>query len=373
MQARRRGRKRAPHGLARCLFPAASFNRPVPGRAKHTLASLAAASLAVSGARAVDAVFSPDFDRAGRPAAATPTPKPDVPMDAGPYAPDGRAKFGRNRAMAHKANPAWSAGGFNPGIAGTSDAAANDFLAEVAALAREAKWDEVTALAGQEAKDVPPSLRTLVKAVAAYQTRDSAGGTALLRTALEESARTQRLPIMLQMADKFGRGLEADELLLALCEDKRLAPAAFAAARPRFSQSGKLVALEQAFTRARASAPRDATIVDYARYLRLLDGQAVSADATAKAVSANPLNPIARTTHALALLRADRRTEAKSVIEVVKMDPVQLPPGVLAVAAAVYAANNDSDTADKLIAFIKVPNLLPGEKALVESITKPEE
>ncbi len=345
----------------------------MPPLSAFRLLLLAALFLTGAPCLAVDAVFEPNWDRRKPKGVESGDAPVAIPTDAGDYAPDGRAKFGRNRAMAQKTHPAWSNAGYNPGAAGSNGEAANQFVARTMEMARQGQWDAVIAAADAADENVLGGFRLMMKAMAFYQKRETSRGAETLRQALVEGAKAKRLPIILQMADAFRLGLEADEFLLGMCDDAETAPAAFAAARGRFSLSGRLASLEQAYERARQNAPSDPTVLDYARYLRLLNGKAVDGELTAKALAANPMNVLARTTHALALLKSEREIEAKTVVAAIKIDPGTVPPGAMAVISAVYAANGDTNTALGLAKLIKPDRLLPGEHALLDKVTKPEE
>jgi len=97
--------------------------------------------------------------------------------------------------------------------------------------------------------------------------------------------------------------------------------------------------------------------------------QALSALAE-KLVERNPRSLPHRTFLALARLKQNRAADALSVYENITVARGALTPSALAVHAAVLAANGKTEEAKSEVEQIKIDNLLPEERALVEQLTK---
>jgi hypothetical protein len=87
-----------------------------------------------------------------------------------------------------------------------------------------------------------------------------------------------------------------------------------------------------------------------------------------KLVERNPRSLPHRTLRALARLRQNRAAEALDVYANIQVAPNALTPSALAVHAAVLAANGRADDAKTEAAQVKVDNLLPEEKALIQNL-----
>ena len=97
--------------------------------------------------------------------------------------------------------------------------------------------------------------------------------------------------------------------------------------------------------------------------------QALSALAE-KLVERNPRSLPHRTFLALARLKQNRAADALSVYENITVARGALTPSALAVHAAVLAANGKTEEAKNEVEQIKIDNLLPEERVLVEQLTK---
>ncbi|PYL97697.1 MAG: hypothetical protein DMF18_01830 [Verrucomicrobia bacterium] len=97
--------------------------------------------------------------------------------------------------------------------------------------------------------------------------------------------------------------------------------------------------------------------------------QALSALAE-KLVERNPRSLPHRTFLALARLKQNRAADALSVYENITVARGALTPSALAVHAAVLAANGKTEEAKSEVEQIKIDNLLPEERVLVEQLTK---
>ena len=87
-----------------------------------------------------------------------------------------------------------------------------------------------------------------------------------------------------------------------------------------------------------------------------------------KLLERNPRSLPHRTLLALARLRQNRAAEALDVYANIQVVPNALTSAALAVHAAVLAANGRTDDAKTETAQIKVDNLLPEEKALIQNL-----
>ena len=203
--------------------------------------------------------------------------------------------------------------------------------------------NEAVIAAAEAAANVDADIKLAARARAEYALgRGARSGANSLREAMAEAARRGRLESILPDADALGASTVADEKLVELCGDPALADYAFRVARDRLSRRGRRALLAAAFDRARAASPNSAAAQDYARYAKLLAGQAVPPSETAAAVAAEPANTAFRITHALALLRAGKPPQALAAFDNVTLFADSLPPGQLAVLSAVLAANGDA-------------------------------
>src|SRR5438309_10096218 len=97
--------------------------------------------------------------------------------------------------------------------------------------------------------------------------------------------------------------------------------------------------------------------------------QALSALAE-KLVEKNPRSLPHRTFLALARLKQNRAADALAVYENIAIARGALTPSALALHAAVLAANGKTEEAKSEVEQIKIDNLLPEERTLVEQLTK---
>ena len=245
------------------------------------------------------------------------------------------------------------------------------FGAHTEALFRLGKNEAVIATA-EAAANVDADVKLAARARAEYALgRGARSGANSLREAMAEAARRVRLESILPDADALGASTVADEKLAEFCGDPAIADYAFRVARDRLSRRGRPALLATAFDRARAASPNSAAAQDFARYAKLLAGQAVSPSETAAAVAAEPANTAFRITHALALLRDGKPSDALAVFDNVTIFANSLPPGQLAVLSAVLAANGDTRRAAAAARGID-PNALTNEEfALLASFTGP--
>ncbi len=120
---------------------------------------------------------------------------------------------------------------------------------------------------------------------------------------------------------------------------------AFRVARERFGRSGRASVLAASFKRAQVASPQSHTVEDYRRYLALVGDQPVRLEETAAASAADPANVNFRITHAMNLLRHGQPAEALKSFDDVIVFADRLPPGHLAVIAAVLSANGENERA----------------------------
>jgi predicted Zn-dependent protease len=156
-----------------------------------------------------------------------------------------------------------------------------------------------------------------------------------------------------------------DEKLVELCGDPAVADYVFRVARDRFSRSGRPSLLAASLEAARAASPQSPAVQDYVRYTALTGDEEVSLEETAAACAAEPSNVTFRITHALNLLENNQPAEAFKIFDDITVFADRLPPGQLAVIAAVLAGSGDSVRARAAANLLDPALLSPGEYALV--------
>lgn len=214
--------------------------------------------------------------------------------------------------------------------------------------------------------NVDPDVRFAVKARAEYaRGRGAQGGAQALREAMDAAAKAQRLEIIIPTGDALGASAVVDNKIAEMCGDPAVADYSFRVARDRFAKSGRTALLVAAFERAQAASPQSPAVQDYARHLALIGGKQVSLEETAAAAAAEPASVGFRITHALNLLKHDKNAEALKNFDDITVFAERLPPGQLAVIAAVLAANGDNARAQSAVSGIDPDLLLPGEYALI--------
>ena len=214
--------------------------------------------------------------------------------------------------------------------------------------------------------NVDADVRLAAKARAEYaRGRGAQGGAAAMREAMDAAAKSRRLEFILPTGDSLGATTVVDTKLAELCGDPAVADYVFRVARDRFSRRGRSSLLAAAFERAQAASPQSPAVQDYARYLALTGDEPVSLEATAAACTTEPANVSFRITHALNLLENDRPADALKNFDDITVFADRLPPGQLAVIAAVLAANGDTARARAAAGGIDPDLLAPGEYVLV--------
>jgi len=214
--------------------------------------------------------------------------------------------------------------------------------------------------------NIDADVRMAAKARAEYaRGRGPQGGAAALRDAIDAAAKAGRLEFILPTGDSLGASTVVDEKLTELCGDPAVADYVFRVARDRFSRSGRASLLASSLERARAASPQSPAVQDYLRYLALTGDEGVSLEETAAACAAEPSNVTFRITHALNLLENNRPAEAFEIFDDITVFADRLPPGQLAVIAAVLAGSGDNDRARAAASLLDPALLSPGEYALV--------
>ncbi len=262
------------------------------------------------------------------------------------------------------------------------------FVARTEALAKLGNWNGVieTADGGGYA---PAWLRHITKARGEYQLgRGAQSGAKSVGDAMQAASREGTLAKVVVMADEIGAGDAVDSELVALCGDPGVAAQAFKLARDRFSRRGPSAwpLLASAHQRALDVSPQAVPVQDYARYVKLLQpmpAKRKSAEGgdedkpgiiypdpkeTAPAVEKEPSDPIVRTTHSLALLRAGRPAEALAAFDDLDVFYDRMPPGTQAVICAVLAANGKDKEVTAMARVIDRDRLTKDERVLVEKI-----
>jgi len=246
-----------------------------------------------------------------------------------------------------------------------ADESAAAFGARIEALFATENFDGVLA-AVESGSNIDADVRLSVKARAEYaRGRGAQGGAAALREAMDAAAKSRRLEMIMPTADALGASTVVEEKIAELCGDPAVADYVFRVARDRFSRSGRSSLLATSLERARAALPQSPAVQDYLRYLALIGKGQVDLDETAAASAAEPANVTFRITHALNLLKNNQPAEALKVFDDVIIFANRLPPGQLAVIAAVLSAGGDAKRARSAAALLDPDLLLPGEYALV--------
>jgi len=246
-----------------------------------------------------------------------------------------------------------------------ADESAAAFGARTEALFAMGNFDGVLA-AVESGGNIDADVRLSVKARAEYaRGRGAQGGAAALRKAMDAAAKSQRLEMIVPTADALGASTVVEEKIAELCGDPAVADYVFRVARDRFSRSGRSSLLATSLKRARAALPQSPAVQDYLRYLALIGKGQVDLDETAAASAAEPANVTFRITHALNLLKNNQPAEALKVFDDVIIIANRLPPGQLAVIAAVLSAGGDAKRARSAAALLDPDLLLPGEYALI--------
>lgn len=239
------------------------------------------------------------------------------------------------------------------------------FGARTEALFASDNTDAVLA-AVEAGGNVDADVRMAAKARAEYaRGRGAQGGATALREAMDAAAKLRRLEFLLPAADGFGASNVVDEKIIELCDDHSLADYAFRVARDRFSRSGQNALLSAALVRALGAAPQSLAVRDYESYTALLESRDVDLETTAELCRAEPSNVAFRITHALNMLKKDRPAEAAGIFDDITVFADRLPPGQLAVVAAVLAASGKIEAARSAAKAIDSELLSPGEYALV--------
>lgn len=226
--------------------------------------------------------------------------------------------------------------------AGESTAA---FGARTEALFKSNNLDAVLA-ACDAGGNIDADVRLVAKARAEYgRGRGAQAGAAALREAMDAAAKSGRLEFLVPTGDVLGASAVVDEKLAQLCGDPAVADYAFRVARDRFSRRGRQSLLITSLERTLAASPQSAAALDCQRYIRLLEGGDVALEETASAAAMEPANVTFRITHGLNLLKKGRSADALKAFDDVTVFANRLPPGQLAVIAAILAANGDTQRA----------------------------
>ncbi len=214
--------------------------------------------------------------------------------------------------------------------------------------------------------NVDADIRSAAKARAEYaRGRGPQGGAAALREAMDAAAKSRRLELILPTGDALGANNVVDEKIAELCGDPAVADYVFRVARDRFSRSGRSSLLAAALERAQGASPESAAVQDYVRYVALTGVEEVPLEETAAACEAEPSNVTFRITHALNLLANNRPGEAFAIFDDITVFADRLPPGQLAVIAAVLAGGGDIGRARMAASAVDTALLSPGEYALI--------
>lgn len=241
---------------------------------------------------------------------------------------------------------------------------ADAYIARAETLAAMSDWEELRKLA-EAASNAPQSLQLANKALAAHHLGKSGEAQKALADALRAGKGDGGFGYALAIAEQTSQREVADQIIIETCADPQWAGNMFRAARDRFGRRGQFASLAAAYDAAAKTVPNAISVQDYRRRTDLLAGKPVPLEETAAAVAASPADQSARFTHALALLKADRASDALGVFHDVDIFVDQLPPGDKAVAIALYRANGMDRTADTVNSKLDSALLQDGEFALI--------
>lgn len=214
--------------------------------------------------------------------------------------------------------------------------------------------------------NVDTDVRMAAKARAEYALgRGPQSGATALREAIDAAAQGRRLEYLLPTGDALGASRVVDEKLVELCGVFGVADYAYRVALDRFGRTGQTALLSEARGRALGVAPQGQAVQDRERYLALTENSDVDLEETAAACRAEPANVSFRITHALNLLKKNRPDEALRSFDDITVFADRLPPGQLAVIAAVFAGAGEDGLARAAARSLDPALLTPGEYALV--------
>jgi hypothetical protein len=243
------------------------------------------------------------------------------------------------------------------------------FRARTAALAATGQWGEMLAMTDLPG-GIPEDMRQLTRARAARQLGREGLLHLSVSAAFAHGLRTGSLPVVLELVDAEGERELADELLLAACGEPGQADAAFRAARERFGRRGQFASLAAARQRAAAASPQSPSVRDDRSRAELLAGRPVDPGVTAAALQENPADIDRRITHALALVRVGRPSEAWEMFDDITVFFHGLTPGQQAVIATLAAARGDEQLAGELAGLIDIALLDDAELVLLAPLRR---
>jgi hypothetical protein len=244
------------------------------------------------------------------------------------------------------------------------------FLQYVNALAALQRWSEVKDLLMSEHSVVDPMVQHMYLAVAQARLGSATGATNEWQRALQVANTPEKLLTLATNAEQNSVPNIADA---AYSEAIKTAPttnrAAYAGRLRLALAAGKTAQAQTIAAEIAQMWPDDATARNQDTYLRLLLGapgdavEAAERDARVL-VAKEPWNWQARATLGLACLRLGRNKEALAAFRGSRVTGVE-PPGVLAVRAAILAANGYDEGARNDALLLSAKPLLPEERALV--------
>jgi hypothetical protein len=243
------------------------------------------------------------------------------------------------------------------------------YLRHLDALATLDRWSAVKELLSRERFPIEPVLQHMYLAVAQRHLGSATAATNEWQRALEAANTAEKLLAVAQYAEQNSANDIADA---AYSEAIKIAP------KDRAPYTGRLRLALTAGQTAQAQTiaaeiaqlwPDDVAARNQDAYLRLLlgasDGAAEAAERDANVlVAKEPRNWLARATLGLACLRLGRNKEALAAIREPRVTGVE-PPGVLAVRAAILAANGYEEGARNDARLLAAKPLLPEERALI--------
>jgi len=232
------------------------------------------------------------------------------------------------------------------------------------ALAALGRWDDLSALS-ESAANTTESSRLFFRGWAARNAGKDTAAANTLADAFRASVREGNAPAVLATLDAIGEGKAADPVIIEMCGRNETADGMFRLARDRFGRRGQFATLSKAYEAAAAATPGAPSLEDYRRRQDLLAGKSVPSAETAAAVTASPVDPSVRFTHALALLRENRAGDALGVFHDIDIFVDRLPPADQAIVIALWEANGMNRHAASLRGSLDPALLEKGEYALI--------
>jgi tetratricopeptide (TPR) repeat protein len=237
------------------------------------------------------------------------------------------------------------------------------------ALGALQRWNEIKDLLTSERFPIEPLLQHMYLAVAQTHLGSATGATNEWQRALEVANTTEKLMALAKYAEQNSAGDIADAAYSNVITITLKNREAYNGRLRLAFRAGRTPKAQKIAAEIAQVWPDDAEARNQDAYLRLLlgasDGKAEAAERDAKVlVRKEPRNWLALATLGLARLRLGRTKDALVAFRKARVTGDE-PPGVLAVRAAILAANGYEDGARNDARLLTAKPLLPEERALI--------